>query len=162
GGLFRFDKYYIGNKRFELLASKALNLSANFFPFLRRKIPNRMLPYAGSAWIILDMYALNYILLFVDANPEYFNYHRNTFVADEAFVHMIIGNSNDKELISRTENIEKHFIIWPNKQSAHPKILDNSDFDAIKLSGHLFARKFDEHIDSKILDLIDRNILDKN
>lgn len=121
-----------------------------------------MLPYAGSAWIILDMYALNYILLFVDANPEYLSYHKNTFVADEAFVHMIIGNSNDKELISRTENIEKHFIIWPTQQSAHPKILDNLDFDAIKLSGHLFARKFDEHIDSEILDLIDQNILYKN
>lgn len=161
GGLFRVDKYYFGDKWHERLRSKTLNLLARYFDFFRRKIPKQMEAYAGSAWINLDMYALNYILDFNEKHPEYLKFHRNTFVADEVFIQMLVGNSKDEELLARMENSEKRFIIWESSQSPHPKILQTSDFGNIKVSESLFARKFDERADAEILDLIDAELLFK-
>lgn len=159
GGLYRVDKYYFGEKWYELLRSKTINILSIPMAFLRRKIPKKMAPYAGSAWINLDMYALEYILDFHEKNPEYLKFHRNSFVADEVFIHMLVGNSRDERLLARMENSEKRFIIWESPQSPHPKTLRTADFNSIKLSEDLFARKFDE--DSDILDMIDEELLFK-
>ncbi len=159
GGWYRVDKYYFGTKWYESFCSKALNLLATFIPFLRRKIPNGMKPYTGQTWWNLDMYALNYILDYVSRHPEYVDFHKYTFVADELFVQMIIANSNDEKLLQSIGNSEKRFTIWPKLNSAHPKILDKNDLDAIMASDDLFARKFDENADTEIMDLIDQEIL---
>jgi hypothetical protein len=118
-----------------------------------------MKPYIGQTWFNLDMYALNYILDFIEANPKFLNYHRHTFVADEVFVQMILCNSKDERLLKSIENSEKRFTIWENSYSAHPNILCKSDFVAIKASDDLFARKFDAAVDSEIFDLIDKHLL---
>lgn len=159
GGLYRVDKYYFGAKWYELFCSKAMNFLSTYIPFLRRKIPNQMKPYTGQTWWNLDGYAVNYILNYVDQHPEYMDFHKHTFVADELFVQMIIGNSKDEKLLRSIENTEKRFTIWPKANSAHPKILDKNDLNAIIASDDLFARKFDENVDTEIMDLIDREIL---
>ncbi|RZL62014.1 MAG: hypothetical protein EOO93_10895 [Pedobacter sp.] len=162
GGLYRFDKYYFGDRWYEILCSRTINFLSSYLKFLKRRIPNQMAPYVGSAWITLDMYALDYILKFNEKYPEYLRFHRNTFVADEAFIPMLIGNSKDEELLSRIENREKHFILWENDQSPHPKTLLKSHFGIITRSVDLFARKFDQNVDAEILDIIDEQILLKN
>lgn len=159
GGLYRVDKYYFGAKWYELFCSKTMNFLAGYLPFLRRSLPYEMRPYTGQTWWNLDIYAVDYILNFLKNHPKYIGYHKNTFVADELFIQMIIGNSTDKKLLDSIENSEKRFTIWENATSAHPKILKVSDFDAIKLSSDLFARKFDENVDAEILDVIDKQIL---
>ncbi|RYE31847.1 MAG: hypothetical protein EOP42_10030 [Sphingobacteriaceae bacterium] len=159
GGLYRVDKYYFGAKWYNLFCSKAMNLLAAYLPFLRRKMPDGMKPYTGQTWWNLDMYAVNYILDYVDRHPEYMDFHKHTFVADELFVQMIIGNSKDEKLLKSIENSEKRFTIWPKPDSAHPKLLRKDDIEAIMASDDLFARKFDENADSEIFDLIDRQIL---
>lgn len=159
GGWYRVDKYYFGNKWHEMLGSKTMNFLATFLPFFKRKMPNGMMPYTGQTWWNLDNYALNYILDYHDQHPEYLHFHRNTFVADELFVQMIIGNSKDERLLNSIENSEKRFTIWPKANSAHPKILGKNDLRAILASDDLFARKFDENVDTEILDLIDREVL---
>jgi hypothetical protein len=160
GGLYRVDKYYFGSKRRELFCSKSLNLMSRFLPLLKRKIPYGLKPFAGQTWFNLDMYALNYILDFNAKHPKYLEFHKHTFVADELYLQMIIGNSKDEKLLSSIENSEKRFTIWEKETSAHPKILDKNDLEAIMLSDDLFARKFDE--DTEILDLIDKEILFKS
>lgn len=159
GGLYRIDKYYFGDKWHERLSSRALNLIAGYCKTFTRKTPLNMTGFAGSAWMILDMYALNYILNFHEKNLDYLKFHRNTFVADEVFIHMIIGNSRDTILHSRTSQNNQHFMIWETPESAHPKLFNADDFEKISTSPHLFARKFDDTIDSLILDKIDGNIL---
>ncbi len=159
GGLYRVDKYYFGLKWYELFCSKSLNLLATYIPTLKRKIPNGMKPFTGQTWWNLDMYALNYILDYVAKHPEYMDFHKHTFVADELFVQMIIGNSKDEKLLNSIENSEKRFTIWETPESAHPKLLGKNDFVAILSSTDLFARKFDENYDTEILDLIDQEIL---
>jgi hypothetical protein len=159
GGLYRVDKYYFGTKWHEFLRSKTMNLLSRYIPVLRRKMPNGMKPYTGQTWWILDMYALNYILDYNEKHPEYLAFHKNTFVADELFIQMVIGNSTDQKLKESIENSERRFTIWEKANSAHPKILRLSDFDAIANADDLFARKFDENVDAEILEMIDRKIL---
>lgn len=159
GGWYRVDKYYFGTAWYKFLGSKSMNLLSTYLPFLKRKMPNGMKPFTGQTWWNLDMYALNYILNYHEQYPEYINFHRNTFVADELFVQMIIGNSNDARLVNSIENSEKRFTIWPKANSAHPQILTKNDLEAIIASDDLFARKFDENVDTEILDLIDQKIL---
>ncbi len=159
GGWYRVDKYYIGLSWHEFFRSKSLNLLSAYLPFLRRKMPNGMKPYTGSAWWSVDMYGLNYILDYDAAHPQYRAFHRYTFVPDELFMHMIIANSTDDRLRKSLSPNNKRFLIWEKPNSAHPNTLRISDFPAIKASTHLFARKFDATVDSEILDLIDNEIL---
>jgi hypothetical protein len=162
GGWYRVDKYYIGLKWHEFLRSKSMNLISTYIPFLRRKLPGGMKPYTGSQWWSLDMYALNYILEYDAGHPEYRAFHQYTFVPDELFFQMILANSKDERIIKSLEANNKRFMIWEKSDSAHPNILRTTDFEAIKTSDHLFARKFDATIDAQILDLIDSEILQKD
>ena len=159
GGLYRVDKYYFGNKKHELFRSKALNLLSRYLPLLKRKIPYGLEPYIGQTWWTLDKYAIDYIFNFLKYHPDYLSFHKHTFVADEVFLQMIIFNSKDLQLINSIENNELRFTIWESQSSAHPKILSENNFKAIASSNDLFARKFDETIDNKILDKIDKELL---
>ena len=162
GGWYRVDKYFFGLKWYHFLGSRSLNLAATFLPFLRRKMPNGMKPYTGQTWWTLDRYAVDYVLNYHAKHPEYFRFHRNTFVADELFVHMIVANSHDERLMRSIENNERRLTIWEKPDSAHPNILRKSDLPAIVASADLYARKFDDQVDAEILDLIDREILKKS
>ena len=159
GGWYRVDKYFFGLKWYQFFCSKTMNLLSTYIPFLKRKIPDGMKPYTGQTWWNLDLYALNYILDYHAKHPEYIAFHKNTFVADELFVQMILANSKDEKLLKSMENSEKRFTIWEKSYSAHPNILRKTDFEAILSSDDLFARKFDENVDTEILDLIDDKIL---
>lgn len=159
GGWYRVDKYYIGLKWYEFLVSKSLNLLSTYLPFLRRKMPKGMKPYTGSAWWSVDMHALNHILDYHTAHPEYRAFHQYTFVSDELYVQMMIGNSTDERIRNGLSTDNKRFYIWEKPDSAHPNTLRLSDFAAIKASGALFARKFDATVDADILDRIDEEIL---
>lgn len=159
GGWYRVDKYYFGTKWYQFFFSKSLNFLSGFLPFLKRKIPYGLKPFTGQTWWNLDAYALNYVLNFHKNHPDYIKFHKNTFVADELFMQMIVANSTDQKLLQSIENSEKRFTIWEKKDSAHPKVLRKTDLEAIMASDDLFARKFDEKIDSEILDLIDEKIL---
>lgn len=162
GGLYRVDKFYFGLKWHEILQSKAINFLSAYIPFLRRKTPNGMKPFAGSAWWSVDLYAINYILDYDKNHPEYRAFHQSTFVPDELFMQMIVGNSKDEVLLKSLENDNRRLTIWENAAAAHPNTLKANDFAAIQVSDQLFARKFDEKADTEILDLIDSKILLRN
>ena len=78
---------------------------------------------------------------------------------DELYVHMILGNSKDEQIQKSLVANNKRFMIWEKPDSTHPNTLRLKDFDAIKASDHLFARKFDATVDEAILDKIDKEIL---
>lgn len=162
GGWYRVDKYYIGLKWYEFFCSKSMNLISTYLPFLRRKLPDGMKPFTGSQWWSVDMYSLNYILEYDKQHPRYRAFHKYTFVPDELFVQMILGNSTDERIIQNLEANNKRLMIWEKPDSAHPNILRQSDLEVIMASDHLFARKFDITVDTEILDLIDSKILQTN
>lgn len=159
GGWYRVDKYFIGLRRWDFLRSKSMNLISTYVPLLRRKVPAGMKPFTGSQWWSVDMYALNYILDYEKAHPEYRAFHQYTFAPDELYVQMILANSTDQRIRQSLTPTNKRFMLWEKSDSPHPNTLRLSDFDAIKASDHLFARKFDATVDEAILDRIDNDIL---
>ncbi|RYE37116.1 MAG: hypothetical protein EOP42_00795 [Sphingobacteriaceae bacterium] len=158
GGMYRIDKYFFGLNQLQLFLSRSINFLGNLFPFLRRKLPANMRPYAGSQWWIIDNYALNYIVRFVEENPKYSAFHKYTFGSDELYFQMILLNSQDEKILNSIENNNKRFMKWKTA-AAHPDLLKAEDLSKIKKSNALFARKFDLKKDKEILDLIDKNCL---
>lgn len=159
GGMYRVNKYFFGTDKNSKLRAKALNFLAIIFPFLRRKLPYGLLPFGGWAWWTIDMYALNYILQFLQDHPKYMRFHRHTFVVDEMFLHTILLNSKDERLLKSITNNYLRYVNWPDTSKGHPEILRKDDLEAIKASGALYARKFDINKDAEILDLIDKSCL---
>ena len=70
-----------------------------------------------------------------------------TWGADEFFYATILMNSPYKDSIV---NDNLRLITWEDG-SANPVILRQKDMELIQKSDKLFARKFDTHVDAKIL-----------
>jgi hypothetical protein len=159
GGMWRMDKYFLGMERYNLILSKTLNSISTFLPFLRRKVPDGMKMYLGSAWFSMDLDAIKYILKYMDENPKYRAFQKYSFSPDESIYIMILVNSPEQSIVKRISNDYKRLIKWKNWSTANPEILKVKDFDEIYQSKALFARKFDPLVDSKIIDMIDEKIL---
>lgn len=123
---------------------------------VKRKFPSYIQPYKGSQWWALPMETIHLIDDFLHRHPGYLRYHRYTFAPDEIFFQSIIFSMIDRESIH--EDIT--YANWRLNKSG-PLILKEMDLREIieNSSTKLFARKFDVDIDSKILDLIDRENL---
>lgn len=155
GGMYRINKYFFGLKGYQLFSSKAMNLTSTIFPSLKRKIPKNLIFYAGSQWWTIDGYALEYILNFVKTNPRYTAFHKYTFAPDELYFQSILLNSKDQKLCKSIANNNLVYSKWLHSSAAHPKVLDETNINEILASDYLFARKFDQEIDTKVLYLID-------
>jgi hypothetical protein len=90
---------------------------------------------------------------FVHANPDYVRFFGHVLIPDELFFQTIIMNS---ELRGSIENDNLRFLDW--SRDPRPAVLVQKDLPALLSSHKLFARKFDERIDSSILDLLDAHI----
>ena len=159
GGIYRVNKYFFGFHQYQKLTAKTFNMLGIIVPFLKRKAPGTMIPYAGSQWWTIDMYALNYILDFLKNNSAYRRFHKATFAPDELFFQGILLNAKDEKLLNSIANDHKRYINWEDTRQCHPEVLQKYDFDEIEKSDALFARKFDAEVDDEILDLIDSRCL---
>ncbi len=112
--------------------------------------------YKGSLWFILSYQTVQYILDFIKNNKGYDLAFRKSLCADEVYFHTIIQNSYLQERIYHPEDEEQvsegglRYIDWMSGPD-YPKILDESDFDKMKQSGMLFARKVKANIDINLL-----------
>ena len=112
--------------------------------------------YKGSLWFILSHQAVQYILDFIKTNKNYDLAFRKSLCADEIYFHTIIQNSYLQERIYQPEDEEQvsegglRYIDWMSGPD-YPKILDECDFDKMKQSGMLFARKVKANIDIDLL-----------
>lgn len=119
----------------------------------KRKFPLSLNPYgaAVSSWWTITSECAAYIVDFLEHHPELVKFMKYTWGADEFLYSTIIMNS---EFSDKVINDNLRFIEW-ERDSAHPRILKGSDYDALLRSKKLFARKFDMKIDSSILDMLD-------
>ncbi|MHC0061899.1 beta-1,6-N-acetylglucosaminyltransferase [Nostoc sp. UIC 10890] len=125
----------------------------------KRKFPKDFALYGGSAFWCLTGECVNYINDFVQHNPKFVNRFNYTLMADELFYQILILNSPFKDKIV---NNNMRYIDWGDVNAYHPRILEKKDFEKIRQSEKLFARKFDASKDSDILDMIDKMILLNN
>jgi hypothetical protein len=123
---------------------------------IRRCFPAGLLPHGGSQWWTLSRDCVLYIERFTRENPKVLQYFRHVFIPDESLFHTIISNSRfGSDVLSD----DLHYTDWARPNPAVPRTLGLSDFERIRASTKLFARKFDTLFDSEVFDLIDKEIM---
>ncbi|MBX0357719.1 beta-1,6-N-acetylglucosaminyltransferase [Halobacillus sp. Nhm2S1] len=150
-----------------------------FFKFLRFFIvhPYKELKnlncsvYGGSSWWILPDIVIDDIYTqYYESNNRIISIFKKSLTPEETFFQTLTMRTSVSEYV--TINFNNKFtrdcndsLIYPNfydekkPYMGHPHILTVEDFDKISKLHHYFARKFDDSIDYKILDLIDEYLL---
>ena len=70
--------------------------------------------------------------------------------ADEAYFHTVLGNTTGLTFAPG----DARYIRWTQGE-AHPEVLTAADLGGMVASGAHFGRKFDELVDSSVLDRLD-------
>ena len=156
--------------------------SIKYFP--KRKILNNIIPYGGSDWWSLTHECVRFILDYANNNPEFMKFYKYTLSPSDMFFQTIVMNSkfaesaqnysrykkwsletSDVDKLSETKMLPEdsfnfRYIDWSSTwdQRGWPAFLDERDFEKLKFSEDLFARKFDVVRSSKLLELIDQNL----
>ena len=120
------------------------------FKAFRRKNNTGFKFYYGSQWWCLSGNTIQWMLEYIEENPKYVAFFRNSRNPDESFFQTLFMNSS----FVSTRKDYLHYIDWSEKRNS-PKCLEVSDFYKIKKSGKLFARKI---MDEQLMDLIDQNL----
>ena len=111
--------------------------------------------YKGSQWFTINKRCVQFILEFINKNKSYVKYYKHTLIPDESFFHTMLFNNKQLNIM----NDNKRYISWSSPSCPHPNVLAMKDFQNIIDSKQFFARKFDITIDSRILDIIDRRLI---
>lgn len=117
---------------------------------LRRSLPAGLVPYGGSAYWCLSGRLVHFVHGFLSENPDYVRFFEHVFVPDELFFQTIIMNS---ELRDTVENDDLRYLDWSREPA--PAVLTRADLPRLLSAPQLFARKFDETVDSEVLDALD-------
>ncbi|WP_445367269.1 beta-1,6-N-acetylglucosaminyltransferase [Methylomonas sp. BW4-1] len=118
-----------------------------------RRFPAGYAPHWGSSWWTLSNYAIEYILNVLNSDPSLVSFFRYCSSPDEMMFQTILCNSSFFEKIQK----EFRYLDW-SKGGSHPKTLIYSeDFESLKVSASLFARKFNNG-DDAFLDAIDSEL----
>jgi Core-2/I-Branching enzyme len=148
-----------------------------------------MIPYGGSDWWSLSYGCVAYVLRFVQENARFVSFYRYTHSPGEMFFQSIILNS---EWARRVHNFDTYmewrsvtsnegkikgnsmltddsfnlrYVDWSGEKTGQreaPAVLDERDWHNIRDSSDLFARKFHPIRSSKLLDLIDQELLGRS
>jgi hypothetical protein len=114
--------------------------------------------YGGSFHWCLTGECIKWMDDFVKQNTNFVNRFNYTYCTDEIFYQTLILNSHFKDKVI---NDDLRYRDWGDVNAFHPRNLEKKDFEKIRESGKLFARKFDMTVDADILDMIDEMILSK-
>lgn len=101
----------------------------------------------GSSWFTITYQAMCYILEQVESKP-YLQYFKNCICPDESFFQTILFNSPYKETCQN--NLV--YVDW-SEGKKNPKILTDEDYEALKKSDKLIARKFEGDISMTVAEL---------
>lgn len=103
-----------------------------------------------SDWLTLDRTAVRAVLDFTRANPDVMRHYRRTVIPSESLFATILANDPTLSIgpASRLLGFEDG--------SPHPRTFRAGDVEELLDSGMHFARKFDERVDARALDLLDK------
>jgi hypothetical protein len=104
--------------------------------------------YTGSVWMSLSARAVGVLLSCPKRVASFF--HHVPF-ADEAYFHTVLRNANRLAFAPSYAR----YIRWVDGEP-HPELLTVADLISMVASGAHFGRKFDEDVDSAVLDQLDR------
>lgn len=162
GGMTRVKSFHFQlGKRHLTYPPRPDSLPTTLRPLLRvlpmrdRSLPAGYTYFGGSAAITLAANGISYINRFVTTPVgrrlvRYFKYARH---ADEIFFQTVFMNSALRDTVV---NDDLRYVDWDPPVGPAPKFLDMSDYEKLRTSGKLFARKFDTSRDVAILDALDQ------
>jgi hypothetical protein len=165
GGLERLTHFhfFLGKDRVEfpsadVPARRRLRLFyslCRWFLPTARTLPQNITFYGGVSWWSLSRQAAEYIFSYLRENPDYLKIFRYSRSSDEIFFQTILLNWCDAKLT----NNNLRCVFWDGRRGEYPAVLTDEDFDEIKNSGMLFARKVRPDLSSRLLDRIDAELL---
>lgn len=122
--------------------------------FKRKSIENLQVNFFfGSSWWCLNGRTIEWMMKYIEKNPNYVKFYRNTLCPDESFFQTLFMNSPFKD--SKMEYLT--YVDWSSGKS-NPRILTLEDKDNIFASDFLIARKFDAEIDEDIIEELEMKI----
>lgn len=122
-----------------------------------RRFLENVTPYIGGQWMMLTRDCCEF-LCHSGEMKEFEDYYRHTLIADEAFFPTALMNSS---FSGHLVNDDKRAILWvPDGDiKLRPKTFTAEDLPFLATGDNLFARKFDEEVDAKILDILEANLI---
>jgi Core-2/I-Branching enzyme len=168
----RIKKYYfyINSKLFEYpnppevksLPRKVLSLILSVFLKKEREFPRNITPYGGDQWFCITQAAGRKVLDFYFEHPEVMRFLKYCLIPDEIFIQTALLNSGDEYFITTIVNDPIVLINWKNRGiDPSPSLFEKADFNKLKASENLFARKFNHDIHPELADQIDSELLSK-
>ncbi len=145
-------------------------------PYKRPYLPD-VTPYIGGQWMILSRECCEFICYSGEVE-KLKSFYQNTLIPDESFFQTVIMNTSYSGTIV---NDDKRAIVWipdegtklrPKTFTANdtksliasgsiklrPKTFTANDTEFLLTSDALFARKFDEAVDSSIFDILESEL----
>ncbi|MXP09588.1 beta-1,6-N-acetylglucosaminyltransferase [Pseudoblastomonas halimionae] len=113
-------------------------------------------PFIGTQWKAVTRSFCEYVCH--DRRVDRFKvFYRNSFIADEAFFQTVMMNSAGHGIVM---NDDLRMIDWvPDGDiKLRPRNYEESDFEELRCSTDLFARKFDAEHETEILSLLENHI----
>lgn len=108
---------------------------------LKRELSSKMPKlYGGSTYWSLSRECLEYVLEFTQKNKWFLNRFKYTLCAEEFYFQTLIMNS---DFAKKVTNDNLRYIDWVARNGNNPAVLDETDFEKLKETNAIFARKFD-------------------
>lgn len=109
-----------------------------------------VIPYIGGQWMILTRECCEFICTSKEVK-KFEDYYTNTLIADESFFQTVLMNTSFEGVLI---NNDKRAIIWiPDGDiKLRPKTFKEEDIEFLLEGDNLFARKFDDNVDSNVID----------
>jgi hypothetical protein len=113
--------------------------------------------YIGGQWMILSRDCCDFICNSSEVK-KFEAYYLHTLIADESFFQTVLMNTSFSGAII---NDDKRAIIWiPDGDiKLRPKTFTEQDLAFLQTGDNLFARKFDDNVDSNILYILEADML---
>ena len=122
-----------------------------YLPLIKRPFINGATWYAGWQWCLLNREFCEYVC----HSPEvekYVRFFRHSFIPDESFFQTVIMNSPYRDTV--VNDYLRTIIMLPKGV----KIFRESDYDFLAKSSGLIARKFNEAVDTIIIDRLEKRL----
>lgn len=119
--------------------------------FSRPEYASKFRFYYGPSWVCLSQDFVEWMLKYLKENPTFIKYLLNSLNPDESIFQTLLMMSPYKA--TRCDYL--HYVDWserPGKPRNSPNTLVLSDYEKIKNSGYLMARKFDMNLDKDIIE----------
>jgi hypothetical protein len=124
---------------------------------LKRKFYMGWEPHGGSQWWALTREAIEWIDGYRRANPALERYFRFVLIPDESMLQTMVANSPFRGRIAAQP---LHYVDWDRPNPEAPRTLVDEDFEPLRLSSCLFARKMHPERSAALIARIGRELLE--